>query len=225
MAPSRSRQLLHRIALLGFAALLATGIALRDLEAIGFAIAVLAGIFLLPLRNGLFGRIVLAVALADTAGWMLPAAVSNVRNHESLAYVALPVGLAAVALAGVLAAVGIGSRLIPFGLLLLAGAGVAASQINTGDRVERRPGDLVVSAKNVRFAPESLTAVNGELAVRLTNRDLFWHTFTIDALNVDVARAGWCETPGHVPSAAGYVRVLLRHSRPRSGRHDRDADR
>ena len=95
MAPSRSRQLLHRIALVAFVALLGVGIALRDIEAILFAVAVLVGIFLLPLRNGLLGRIVLAVVFIDTLGWMAPAAYSNLEHRDAIVCVAVPVGLAA----------------------------------------------------------------------------------------------------------------------------------
>jgi plastocyanin len=186
MAPSRSRQVLHRIALVGCAALLGVGIALRDLEAMGFGIAILVGIFLLAFRKGLLGRIVLAVAFADTAGWMVPAAVSNVRHHEALAATALPVGLAAVAIAGILAAVGIGSRLLPLALALAAIVAVAGSQVTGSGELIRPPGDVVVSAKNVRFTPQRATIASGHLAVRLTNHDLFWHTFTVDALGVEV---------------------------------------
>ena len=186
MAPSRSRQVLHRLALLGFAALLAIGIALRDLEALGFAVAILAGVFLLAFRKGLLGRVVLGVAFADTAAWMLPAAISNVSHGGSLTYVALPVGLAALALAGILAAVGVGSRIVPLVLLLAAGAAVVVAQLVGSGELLGHAGDLVVSAKNVQFTPGKVTAGSGELAVRLTNHDLFWHTFTVDALNVNL---------------------------------------
>src|SRR4051794_18060547 len=113
MTASRSRTVLHRIALIAFVLLLATGIALRDPEAIAFAVGTLVGIMLLAFRKGLLGRIVLGLIFLDTAGWMAPAAFSNVRHEATLLYVAVPVALAAVALAGILAAVGIGSRLVP----------------------------------------------------------------------------------------------------------------
>jgi plastocyanin len=62
--------------------------------------------------------------------------------------------------------------------------------------------------------PTTLEARAGEVTVALRNRDLFWHTFTVDALGVDVrspvgrlrtatfeARAGrysyYCAIPGH----------------------------
>ncbi len=218
MAPSPSRQLLHRIALVAFVAMLATGIAMRDAEAIAFAVAVLVGILLLPFRRGLLGRFVLALVLVDAAAWMLPAAFSNVQHHDELAYVAIPVGLAAVAVGGVVAAVGIGSRLVPLLLLLTTAASVAYSQVAAGDHVTRRAGDVALSAKNVRFSRDALEAGGDHVSVSLRNRDLFWHTFTIDALHVDLrvpvgatrrvtfsAPAGtytyYCRIPGH--DAAG----------------------
>lgn len=214
MAGSRSRQLLHRVALLAFVAMLGTGIALRDVEAIAFAVAVLAGILLLPLRKGLLGRVVLGLVFLDTAFWMVPAAISNVRHGDEIAYVAVPVGLAAIALAGILAAVGLAHRLVPLAVVVLAGGAIAASQVVSGDAARAGDGDFVVSAKNVRFDPDELEMENGEGAIRLKNRDLFWHTFTIDELGVDLyvpvggtrratfeAPAGeyefYCAIPGH----------------------------
>ena len=223
MAPSRSRQLLHRIALVAFVALLGVGIALRDVEAILFAVAVLVGILLLPLRNGLLGRIVLAVVFIDTLGWMVPAAYSNLEHHDAIVCVAVPVGLAAIALAGLVAAVGIGSRLVPIAMLGLAVGLTAVSAATTEDGIASRPGELRVAGRGVRFSPERLRAGAGDVSVRVKNTDLFWHTFTIDALDVDVrvpvkgtrrvtfdAPPGtyeyYCAIPGH--NAAGMNGTL-----------------
>ncbi|HZN15181.1 MAG TPA: cupredoxin domain-containing protein [Acidimicrobiales bacterium] len=224
MAPSRSRQLLHKIALLAFVAMLATGIVMRDVEAIAFSIAVLGGVLLLPLRNGLLGRIVLGIVFLDAAFWMLPAAASNVRHHDQVAYVVAPVGLAAIAVAGIVAAVGISTLIVPLALLVAGGGAVAASQ-TIADAPASRTSDLALSAKGVRFSPTRLTARNGELSVRLKNKDLFWHTLTIDALNLDLkvpvgatrraefqAPAGtyeyYCRIPGHKQAGMkGTLRV------------------
>jgi len=43
-----------------------------------------------------------------------------------------------------------------------------------------------VAAKDVRFSPRTLDARQGRITVRMANHDLFWHTFTIDKLDVDV---------------------------------------
>jgi plastocyanin len=187
MAVSRSRTVLHRIALIAFVLLLATGIALRDPEAIAFAVGTLVGIMLLAFRNGLLGRIVLALIFLDTGAWMAPAAFSNVRHEATLLYVAVPVALAAVALAGIVAAVGIGSRLIPLLILVVAAGAVGASRVpSIGDHVTTRSGDVVISVKNVKFSHTDLTAKAGKVSVRFTNHDLFWHTFTIDSPDVDL---------------------------------------
>ena len=75
-------------------------------------------------------------------------------------------------------------------------------------------GALEVETTNVAFVPDSLRGAGGELTVAVRNRDLFWHTFTIDALGVDLtapvgrlrsvtfeARPGtysyYCRIPGH----------------------------
>jgi plastocyanin len=214
MAASRSRLVLHRVALLAFVAMAATGIAMRDVEALAFSVAVLAGIFLLAFRNGLLGRIVLALVFIDAAGWMLPAAINNTQHHEQVMYVVIPVGLGAVAVAGVMAAVGIGTLVVPLVLFLAAGGAVAYSQATSGDEVHRRTGDIALSAKNVSFSSEHLMARNGELAISLKNKDLFWHTVTVDALDLNLyvpvgatrratfqAPAGtyefYCAIPGH----------------------------
>jgi plastocyanin len=227
MPPSPSRQLLHKIALVAFVALLAAGIALRDGEALGFAVAVLAGILLLAFRTGLLGRIVLALVFLDTAVWMAPAALSNVQHHDPVAYTALPAVLGAVAVAGVLAAIGVRSRVLLVALIVAAVGAAGVAQVTTGDEVRRRPADLLLSAKNVRFNTDhvAISNVTGDptIAVILTNHDLFWHTFTVDALHVDLrvpvgatrrvsfrAAPGeyeyYCRIPGH--TAAGMKGVL-----------------
>ena len=48
------------------------------------------------------------------------------------------------------------------------------------------PGALEVQTTNVAFVPNTLRATGGKVTVAIRNRDLFWHTFTIDNLGVDV---------------------------------------
>jgi plastocyanin len=76
------------------------------------------------------------------------------------------------------------------------------------------PGALLVESRNVAFDPTALTAPAGKVTVAMRNRDLFWHTFTVDALALDLrvpvgrlraatidARPGtyrfYCGIPGH----------------------------
>lgn len=224
MDTSRSRLVLHRIALLAFIAFLGVGIWLRDIEALAFSVAVLVGVFLLPLRKGLLGRVVLGLVFADTLVWMVPAAVSNLAHRDAIECVAVPVVLAAIALAGLAAVVGVASRLVP---MLFAGVAVgliAVSIATTEDGLATHPNDLRVSGHGVSFSPGRLEATSGPVSVRVKNTDLFWHTFTIDELDVDLripvkatrritfdALPGryeyYCAIPGH--DAAGMNGTLV----------------
>jgi len=84
-------------------------------------------------------------------------------------------------------------------------------------------GDLLVGIHNVAFEPKTLLANSGAITFAVHNKDLFWHTFTIDALhiNVDTPIGGrrritatiapgtyeyYCRVPGH--RAAGMHGTL-----------------
>ncbi|HEV8164573.1 MAG TPA: plastocyanin/azurin family copper-binding protein, partial [Actinomycetota bacterium] len=60
-------------------------------------------------------------------------------------------------------------------------------------------------ARNVRFDPTTLTAQGGKVTVAVRNRDLFWHTFTVDA------KPGtyrfYCRIPAH--AAVGMHGTLV----------------
>jgi plastocyanin len=79
---------------------------------------------------------------------------------------------------------------------------------------EAPPGALLVETRNVAFDPTALSAPGGKVTVAMRNRDLFWHTFTIDVFRLDLrvpvgrlrtatvdARPGtyrfYCSIPGH----------------------------
>jgi plastocyanin len=47
-------------------------------------------------------------------------------------------------------------------------------------------GATEVQTINVAFVPKAFAEPGGKVTVAVRNRDLFWHTFTIDALKVDV---------------------------------------
>lgn len=193
----------------------ATAVWLRDPEAAAFAALVLIGIFLLALRRGLLGRILLALVMLDTAVWMVPAAVSNVRHGADLPYTAVPVLMSVTAIVGVLAAVGVARRwvaVVALGVALIVVGGSRIPSVGTPDPLGHD--DLLLTAKNVVFSPTTLRPGSTAVAVRVINHDLFWHSFTIDALHVDVrvpmgatrrtiftARPGtyefYCRVPGH----------------------------
>src|SRR5258708_3773515 len=43
-----------------------------------------------------------------------------------------------------------------------------------------------IETKDTAYSTKQLTARAGEVRINMTNGDLFWHTFTIDALGVDL---------------------------------------
>lgn len=110
------------------------------------------------------------------------------------------------------------------GVAAALGAGlVGASVVAGGDLPEAGPEDIRLVSENVAFSQSELTAPAGRVTVELSNRDLFWHTFTIDELGVDLlvpvhgqrsesfaAPPGTyrfvCRIPGHV--AAGMEGTL-----------------
>jgi hypothetical protein len=49
------------------------------------------------------------------------------------------------------------------------------------------PGALLVEARNIAFVPTALDARGRKVTVALRNRDLFWHTFAIDAVGLDLS--------------------------------------
>src|SRR5207244_6589978 len=68
--------------------------------------------------------------------------------------------------------------------MILGITGYAAASGSTGSGT--RAGDLVIAATNARFSTTTLTADHGTVTVDFTNNDLFWHTFTVTNLGVDI---------------------------------------
>jgi len=168
---------------------LVVGVALRDREALAFAAVLAVGVGLLRVRHGLLGRIVLVLVFLDVEFWMLTAAVSNVSHHGTLKYVVVPMALAVASLTGLVAAIGAqrggGSsvaRTVAVAAVVVFVAAVGVSRLpGVGHSDKAQAGDLAVSAKDVKFSTKSLSGRAGRVAVRMTNHDLFWHTFTIDS--------------------------------------------
>jgi plastocyanin len=203
------------------------GLTRGDREALGFAVVMLVGIGLLRVGTGLLGLLVLAALFLNVQFWMFPAANGNATYRVGLADLLIPASLVAFSLAGFIGAVA--------GLVHLrdpaAGRGAAAPTgivavvfiftslglvwAMTDAELQVVPeGALEVKTTNVAFVPDTLGATGGEVTVAVRNRDLFWHTFTIDALGVDVrapvgrlrtatfeAQPGtysyYCRIPGH----------------------------
>jgi plastocyanin len=207
--------------------LLGYGVTRGDREALAFAVVMLVGIGLLRLGQGLFGLLVLAALFVNIEFWMLPAANGNATYRVGLVDLVTPASLVAFSLAGFIGAVAAAVRhrepeagrgsAGPTGIL--AGVFVFSSLGLVWAMTDEAPqtvpeGALVVETVNVAFVPDSLRVGAGEVTVALRNRDLFWHTLTIDALGVDLrtpvgrvrsatfqARPGtysfYCRIPGH----------------------------
>jgi plastocyanin len=181
------------------ALLFAAGAYLRDAEALGLAFVVLLTLGWILFRPGrVIPVVVRALVFADVAIWMVPAAVTNALNDGSLGSIALPAALGTTAVVGLIAAAGFlltrgnttagrrASRVVA-GAALVVILGVAAFAATTGSgRGTPATGDLVISATNARFSASTLTADHGTVTVDFINNDLFWHTFTVTELGVDI---------------------------------------
>jgi plastocyanin len=219
---------LARLAVAGdLVLLLAQGIARRDVDALLVAVALLLGVGLLRLRSGLAGLVLLCLSFANLVLWMLPAAISNAAHHAGVVGIALPATLSAVSLAGLVAALAAIARLRDpvagggnarrAGLAAVVGvlaALLVAAAVGPGAAQPAPAGGLALEASGTAFHPTALVASGGQVTVHLTNRDLFWHSFTIDhpAVNLDVPVGGarqvsftlppgtyrfYCRVPGH----------------------------
>ena len=212
--------------LLGLAA-----VALRDAEAAAMAIGVALAVVLSGRGKGRLGALGAGVISANVAFWMTSGAVSNLMHGASVFATALPALLSVAALATLAATVAWrvkagdgGAR--PFTVIasVVAIAALVVSVAAHGRGVSERSGDLTLVAEHVHFSATKLTASSQHVAVYVTNKDLFWHTFTIDALHVDLgipvgahrrivfdARAGAyrfaCKIPGH--EQAGMKGTLI----------------
>ena len=212
------------------------GLARGDREALGLAVVMLVGLGLLRVGNGLLGLVVLAALFVNIELWMFPAANGNATYRVGLVDLLIPGSLVAFSLAGFIGAVAAIVHLHdpaagrdaagPTGVLavvfVVASLGLAWAMTDAAPQVAPA-GALEVQTVNVAFRPRTLEASGGKVTVALRNRDLFWHTFTIDALRVDIrapvgrlraatfeARPGtysyYCRIPGH--SALGMRGTL-----------------
>jgi plastocyanin len=181
------------------AVFLAYGLGRGDREALAFAVLMLAGAALLWFRPGPLALLVLGVLFVNVEVWMFPAANGNASNRVGLLDMLIPASLVAFSLAGLIGVVGAAlHRRDPdagngvagtAGLLavIFIATSLALAAVMTPARAqEAPPGALLVEARNVRFDPTTLTAQGRKVTVAVRNRDLFWHTFTVDQLKLDL---------------------------------------
>jgi plastocyanin len=214
------------------------GLARGDRESFGFAVVMLVGLGLLRVGRGLLGLLVMTALFVNIQFWMFPAANGNATYRVGLVDLLVPAALVAFSLAGLIGAVGAiihlrdtGAGRVaagPTGILavLFIFASLGLVWAMTDADVQAVPqGAVEVQTVNVAYVPRSIEAPSGKVTVAVRNRDLFWHTFTIDALKVDVrapvgrlrtatfeAKPGtytyYCRIPGHVTlGMRGTLRV------------------
>ena len=196
-----------------------------DRDAVALGVACLIGLALLSWRRSAgVGRVLLGLLFLDVAFFTASAAASLTSNGEGVGPIALQVSLAAISIVGLLTVIAAFRRRPPVarplgrtvaavaivaGLVAIASAGAArpvqAASQSSSARIE---------TKDTAYSTLELTARAGEIRIEMTNNDLFWHTFTIDALGVDlrVPLAGtraavftaapgvyqyYCQIPGH----------------------------
>lgn len=178
------------VVLLGVAALLG------DRESAAFAALVAAGSLLLRFRRRT-GTIVVGLISANVAFFTATAAAANLLDGAPLGTVAVPAAVAAVSLLTTissLAALTVGRRpeaargtVMSFATIALAFvATLGAAAVLAAEGPSASATALRVDAKNTAFSARTLTGSAGMVMVQLANRDLFWHTFTIDELGVDL---------------------------------------
>ena len=171
------RRLVFLAGVLATVAMGAVALLIGDIEggvvAMGFAVAT----WLTRVRRGTLGAIGMALVSAITVGFMLTAAVTNIRAGSAMSSVLVSAGLAAVALLGLVAALGF--------LIRRSSTSTTAPWAGVISSILVLIGLVVWGASTARAETEIATTA-GEVTVTLENKDLFWHTFTIEELGVDL---------------------------------------
>jgi uncharacterized cupredoxin-like copper-binding protein len=214
------------------------GLARGDRESLGFAVVMLVGLGLLRVGRGLLGLLVMAALFVNIQFWMFPAANGNATYRVGLVDLLIPGALVAFSLAGLIGVVGSIIHLRdpaagraaagPTGTLavvfIFASLGLVWAMTDAKAQVAPE-GASEVQTVNLAYVPKSFEVPSGKVTLAVRNRDLFWHTFTIDALKVDVrapvgrlravsfeAKPGtytyYCRIPGHATlGMRGTLRV------------------
>jgi plastocyanin len=193
------RRLVVVAALANAVVLFGYGLTRGDREALVFGVIMLVGVGLLRVGTGLVGLLVLAALFVNIEFWMFPAANGNATYRAGLVDLLVPASLVAFSLAGFIGAVAAVVHLRdpaagrgaagPTGILavvfIFASLGLVWAMTDA-ETVVVPEGALEVQTINVSFVPDTLRAGGGQVTVAVRNRDLFWHTVTIDRLGVDV---------------------------------------
>ena len=170
---------------------------LGDIEAAAVAVAFLIFTLLLRLRGGWLGAVGISLISLVTLYFMGAAALTNALIGSQVRWVLVTAGLTAIALTGVIAAAndllrpadrassgGLGPWMT-LGLALLWLVGFTSWALVSGNG-EAPDATVSLVAENVAFSDDVLVVSSGEITVEVANRDLFWHTFTVEDLGVDL---------------------------------------
>jgi len=223
------RRLLTLTAAAALVAILVVAAVLSDPEAAAIGVGFGIGWALLRWRRGLAGRILLGLLFVDVLAWMSLGAITNIRGGETLGAVVVPALLTGISVTGLIATVAEGrvtARWAPGGAAALGAVIVVAATAAAAvaPAAATTAADARVVSEKVAFDTAALDVEAGEVTVELVNRDLFWHTFTVDELGVDLAvpvNGGrqatfdappgtyrfYCRIPGHETRMVGTLTV------------------
>ena len=188
--------LLFYSGLAAFVALAVFAVTSGDLEAGMVAFGFGLSLGLLRFRRGGLGRVGIGLLSAIMFFFMVTAAVTNVRSGSPVGAVLLSGGLASIAFAGLVSAIVVQANRQPTmghdrspwyiaGASVVLFLGLWGWSLASSDPSDPAA-DAMLVAKNVAFSSSTLSMSSGDVTVSLANQDLFWHTFTIDNLGVDL---------------------------------------
>ena len=206
---------------LAMAAVMAGGaFAPFDREALGYTLLVLAAVALSWWRPkaGSFGLLAL---FGNALAWMVPAVLGNLEQSHSMSATLVPGVIAVAAAAGAVGAVGTlrgkdgrwGPPVVALVGLLALGPLVLVAGTSRTDPVP--PADVEMQTRDMAFLPSEVDVRAGRLTVRVRNEDLFWHTFTVPELDLDVtipARGERTDTFQAPPGSYEFVCAIPGHT-------------
>lgn len=181
------------ILLVGFSLFLLRG------KMFGFVFQMVARVLMWRLPEERLGALILGFLFADIGFYTVTSTATNVWNHAYGSATLFPASLATVSVIGFVAAwmcvlqprtsIIPNHRTVNFvgGVLLVASVVFGVGLLGgTGAAQPLPPSDVRLAVENMAFSNTALRAHPGHVVVAMENHDLFWHTFTIETLGVDL---------------------------------------
>ncbi len=172
---------------------IARGAAVFDRESLAIGVLLIGFTAITFTRRERVGWIGVGALFVNQGFWMLTAVVDLTHAAPSVIGAAVPAVLSVAAVLGLVAVVLRARRIreaaaLPVGItgVVIAALLVVCVPALGRDAERAHPGDLRISAHNVEFSTDRLTAPSGDIGVVFRNQDLFWHTFTIRKLHVNL---------------------------------------